>query len=1613
MPYKRSEADSNLRRWCYGPKTQNPKGSNLLSWNLRSAKSSRQFQFMTPHGDCDPLRNGVLKFVASSITESNVLIYCFSRSFNKATDGTEFFRELGPRPMRSFSVPKASNPALVAFRVSPGPGTWTAHIFEDSKFLGWRNSSSTSFSRPCTQIPPSSRWVFVAGAPRAIRKLVSLCRFNGAAHYSSGSNGRSPAGRKKDPSLLYGAGWESGGEDVPVAVWWDCENCNVPQGIEVYRVGINIVSGLRLSGFKGTVSISAYGDTLQLSRSTQEALASTGIRLHHVPSGGKDSSDRALLVDLLLWTFDHPPPAHLFLISGDRDFSNALHRLRMRNYNILLACPHGTTVSPALLGAATHVWQWNSLVRGEGLLLASPPDGSSGGGPYSRHGGPRPYSPSYSPLPRAYDGNGFSSDGGMTSGQVQTMPDEGSSIFNAKIPDATPVSVSQSSQNETLKDSAQAAAGAPEGVGEGSSAKPVLRQPPKKVLQQLKCLLQSHPEGATLSDLQNYIREGKVTFEKDFYGHGKVVPFLSSVPEIVRLERVLMKDNRSWSYNLFLNEETQTGAKGGGVQPPPSRQVGTKASVAPVTSSQSGMRGQDSKSSPNQALSSSESVPSEERVAESSDGKPDIRQPPKTVLQQFRCLLKSHPNGMMLSDLQNYIREGRVSFEKDFYGHRKVVPFLSSIPEIVRLQRILMKDNKSWSYKLFLSQETPKVMPAVSVNQGKLETAGTESSPVSLVDQEQDKVLSSDGLTHLEETAATYPQSTQAEGLDKDHKEGSLQADGIISDVPPSTLDSGRTSDLSVKGTSLPTFLGSIVNALRNWRGKSPAVEDTGLPEQVDSKLEDKDIHLEEVDGGKPGSTEYAARGADINRVSAVGGTEADVKEGIEGLFSEIRFTGKQPLSEVAREVEKAECELLPEGSSESTQSIVSPVVEEEKPTWKAWLFGAKKEEPKIRAPSSEVSDQRLLQFRGSHGDGVHDMKVLEELEEYVNSAECTLLLSNASNITEAVNLIKTKGRAQFQRLSSEEILGVLGPSAEAKGVSCEFLHESVSHGGSVSVPVGSQGRDAIGNLYESKDSAVSGTQAQSADISVSKGTGSGVQREQETDSNARDKRDSVDELFEDQPGPRSTVTSESSPISCQQHSGVVTSLSTSTPAVMETKHAYPTFEELEAWFLGVVNNAFKRSARIQEVGYDLSLVKPDFEREFRVRLDPKLYGFTRVQDLVASIPSVRLSKPRVDQCTIYLQKEAVLEPTDQDMEEQMKCPKGSFNTRLLYWPRMYHDCKSLVRELMLEIPEGLPGSKLKPLFASRFNYPLDHKRFGCQRMSDLLRLMPDIVSVNGNLLVPSEEFRRTMKKQPTTTKMVTQIEKLDADNGIFSEAGSEREENWSEIDKEANGCPSFEEVNGDKTELSSSWRQEVSSDDESDFAEIDSQAEEVLDKEEQKTTSEEEDEMSGHTRNPRSSKDYDFSEEIDELLLEDDDVENWLEENQIDQQYAVTADPNEESLRKDAPPILDGHLSEDWAAELAKEENQYSSDLLCDEHKSYSYSTGLYQEEETLETVDTHTKGPGRPENMGYISDPSLAEDSKTEAQDHNAARKAEGSSESGRLAERGEGTDCNGRSS
>ncbi|XP_076903081.1 uncharacterized protein LOC143558036 [Bidens hawaiensis] len=270
--------------------------------------------------------------------------------------------------------------------------------------------------------------------------------------------------------------------NVRVSVWWDFENCQVPCNVNVFKVTQFITSAVRSVGIKGPIQVTAFGDVMQLSRANQEALSSTGINLTHVPNGGKNSADRSLLVDLMYWVSQNPPPAHLFLISGDRDFASTLHRLRMNNYNVLLA---STDNAPAVLcSAASIMWQWPSLVKGENLTgryFNQPPDG--------------PYASWYGHYRVALE-DPFAVCNHVSNQTSSVQSDEVSNCSNS------------------------------------DNIRPI----PKAVMNAVRSTLSLYPKGIPITELRAELGKSNITIQRDWYGHKKFSAFLMAMPNLLRLQ---------------------------------------------------------------------------------------------------------------------------------------------------------------------------------------------------------------------------------------------------------------------------------------------------------------------------------------------------------------------------------------------------------------------------------------------------------------------------------------------------------------------------------------------------------------------------------------------------------------------------------------------------------------------------------------------------------------------------------------------------------------------------------------------------------------------------------------------------------------------------------------------------------------------------------------------------------------------------------------------------------------------------------------------------------------------------------------------------------------------
>ncbi|KAL4067554.1 NYN domain-containing protein [Scleroderma citrinum] len=174
-----------------------------------------------------------------------------------------------------------------------------------------------------------------------------------------------------------------------VAIFWDYENCCPPatQGLG-YDVVNNIGRMARVFGcvvtFKAYLDISAQ-QTLKATTFRSE-LQLSGVSIIDCPHiGRKEVVDKMIMVDMLTFAMDHPPPATVFLITSDRDYAYAVSTLRLRKYRVILITPK---VTACLEAQASAVVDWSVALTRLNLTSTIPTPSSktrtiSGGTPVS------------------------------------------------------------------------------------------------------------------------------------------------------------------------------------------------------------------------------------------------------------------------------------------------------------------------------------------------------------------------------------------------------------------------------------------------------------------------------------------------------------------------------------------------------------------------------------------------------------------------------------------------------------------------------------------------------------------------------------------------------------------------------------------------------------------------------------------------------------------------------------------------------------------------------------------------------------------------------------------------------------------------------------------------------------------------------------------------------------------------------------------------------------------------------------------------------------------------------------------------------------------------------
>jgi uncharacterized LabA/DUF88 family protein len=62
----------------------------------------------------------------------------------------------------------------------------------------------------------------------------------------------------------------------------------------------------------------------------------SGVNVHDIVSNKPNSSDLAIIAQILAIVMDNKPPQCIILISGDRDFANIISIITARKYKVIL-----------------------------------------------------------------------------------------------------------------------------------------------------------------------------------------------------------------------------------------------------------------------------------------------------------------------------------------------------------------------------------------------------------------------------------------------------------------------------------------------------------------------------------------------------------------------------------------------------------------------------------------------------------------------------------------------------------------------------------------------------------------------------------------------------------------------------------------------------------------------------------------------------------------------------------------------------------------------------------------------------------------------------------------------------------------------------------------------------------------------------------------------------------------------------------------------------------------------------------------------------------------------------------------------------------------------------
>ncbi|CAO1617384.1 unnamed protein product [Sympodiomycopsis kandeliae] len=244
-------------------------------------------------------------------------------------------------------------------------------------------------TRPSTKgsLPPPSQPPAVPGKDETDDEILDRARApksklrtpdNKSSYVSASESGSEDEGKK----VRFEGPQRAFTKPLPIAVFWDVDNCSPPTGssgrqlvqsIRKHLSSIDTGTGpdkedLGQSGpilsFKAYLELSSPEGVGPAQVTLRSELQGSGVSLIDTPkSGRKDVADKMIIADIMAFALDLPPPARIVLISGDRDFAYPLSLIRGRGYQVVLITPPIGAV-PILEASANHVARWRQDVLG-------------------------------------------------------------------------------------------------------------------------------------------------------------------------------------------------------------------------------------------------------------------------------------------------------------------------------------------------------------------------------------------------------------------------------------------------------------------------------------------------------------------------------------------------------------------------------------------------------------------------------------------------------------------------------------------------------------------------------------------------------------------------------------------------------------------------------------------------------------------------------------------------------------------------------------------------------------------------------------------------------------------------------------------------------------------------------------------------------------------------------------------------------------------------------------------------------------------------------------------------------------------------------------------------